>query len=79
MDMDSGPLTADGVDFSNVTQAMDFLDDLLDDSDFQPVDSAIARAFWYGIIIVIGIAALANAYNVFITRARYSVFCYLSE
>ena len=70
MDMDSGPLTADGVDFSNVTQAMDFLDDLLDDSDFQPVDAAVARAFWYGIVIVIATAALINVYNISITRVR---------
>lgn len=57
----SAPLNATGVDFSNATQAMDFLGDMLDDTVFQVVGNTFARYFWYGIVVVIGIAAIHNA------------------
>ncbi|KAF7188478.1 Ferric/cupric reductase transmembrane component 7 [Pseudocercospora fuligena] len=54
------PLSADGVDFSNETQAMDFLGDLLDDT-YLKIDGAnYAKYFWYGIVVVVGIATLFN-------------------
>ncbi|EME83283.1 uncharacterized protein MYCFIDRAFT_203575 [Pseudocercospora fijiensis CIRAD86] len=54
------PLSADGVDFSNGTQAMDFLSDLLDDT-YLKIDGAnYAKYFWYGIVVVVGIATLFN-------------------
>ncbi|KAJ5684889.1 uncharacterized protein N7477_001234 [Penicillium maclennaniae] len=65
MDMDSsmsgGPgLTDAGLDMSNSTVAADFLAALLDDSTLQQTDYAIARAFWYGIVIVIVLAGIIN-------------------
>lgn len=52
------PLTTEGVDFSNSTQAAEFLEDLLDDTQLKVIGNAYARYFWYGVIVVIGIAAL---------------------
>jgi ferric-chelate reductase len=65
MGMDGGgtsivPLNASGVDFSNETQAMDFLGDMLDDTVFQVIGNQYARYFWYGVVVVIGIAAIFN-------------------
>lgn len=65
MDMDSsmsgGPgLTDAGLDMSNYSVASDFLDALLDDTTLQETDYAIARAFWYGIVIVIVLAGMIN-------------------
>lgn len=59
-DGSTAPLTAAGVDFSNETQASDFLGQLLDDSDFQIDGNAMARRFWYGIVVVIGLATFCN-------------------
>ncbi|KXT05848.1 hypothetical protein AC578_1031 [Pseudocercospora eumusae] len=54
------PLSADGVDFSNNTQAMDFLGDLLYDT-YLKIDGAnYAKSFWYGIVVVVGLATLFN-------------------
>lgn len=65
MDMDSsmsgGPdLTDAGLDMSNYTVASDFLAALLDDTTLQQTDYAIARAFWYGIVIVIVLVGIVN-------------------
>ncbi|KAJ6005940.1 hypothetical protein N7451_003884 [Penicillium sp. IBT 35674x] len=65
MDMDSGmsggpDLTDEGLDMSNYTVASDFLDALLDDTTLQQTDYAIARAFWYGIVIVIVLVGIAH-------------------
>jgi hypothetical protein len=65
MDMDSsmsgGPgLTDAGLDMSNYSVASDFLDALLDDTTLQQTDYTIARAFWYGIVIVIVLAGMIN-------------------
>jgi len=54
------PLNDSGVDFSNFTQAYDFQQEILDDSILQVIANANARYFWYGIVVVIGIASLAN-------------------
>lgn len=59
-DDSSSALNASGVDFSNNTQAMDFLGEILDDSDLQISGNAFARYFWYGVVVVIGIATLFN-------------------
>lgn len=56
----SSALNTTGVDFSNDTQAMDFLGQILDDSDLQLSGNAFARYFWYGVIVFIGIAAITN-------------------
>lgn len=57
------PLTTAGVDFSNATQAGDFLDDLLDDSVLQVTGNAYARYFWYGVVVVIGLATILNLFQ----------------
>lgn len=53
-------LNASGVDYSNNSQAMEFLGELLDDSDLRISGNAFARYFWYGILFVIAIAAILN-------------------
>jgi ferric-chelate reductase len=54
------PLNASGVDFSNATQAMDFLDAMLDDSVFQVDGNTYARYFWYGVVVFIALAAISD-------------------
>lgn len=66
----SMPLNASGVDFSNRTQAYDFLQELLNDTVFQPVGTAVARKFWYGVAVVVGVAALHNIAWKAILRVR---------
>lgn len=56
--MPSGPLSPDGVDFSNATQAQDFLSQILDDDELKIIGNAYARYFWYGIVVTIGVAAI---------------------
>ena len=56
-----GSLNASGVDFSNQTQAMAFLAAILDDSVFSADGNTYARSFWYGVVVVIGLAGMANA------------------
>lgn len=63
-------LNASGVDFSNDTQAMDFLGEILDDSDLQISGNAFARYFWYGVVVVIGIAAIFNVIQKTTLRLR---------
>lgn len=68
MDMDMGAgdtssnvaLSADGVDFSNSTQAAEFLEDLLNDDQLKIIGNQYATYFWYGIVVVIGLATLSN-------------------
>jgi len=70
--MPMGPdLTDAGMNMTNSTVAYNFLQDILDYSGFQPMDEAISRAFWYGIIIVIGIAAIANLIQWATLKARF--------
>ncbi|KIW13787.1 hypothetical protein PV08_08978 [Exophiala spinifera] len=54
------PLNDSGVDFSNETQAFDFLGDILDDTYLQVVSNQYARYFWYGVVTVIGLATIFN-------------------
>lgn len=56
----STPLTPAGVDFSNETQALNFLQDLLDDRALQVSANAVARNFWYGVVVVVGVAAICH-------------------
>lgn len=69
-DSSTGALTAAGVDFSNETQAMDFLADILDDSVLGVQGNQYARYFWYGVVVVIGIATLFNAGERLILHTR---------
>lgn len=70
-DDSSSALNASGVDFSNNTQAMDFLGEILDDSDLQISGNAFARYFWYGVVVVIGIATLFNIIQRTTLQLRY--------
>ena len=62
-----------GMNMTNSTVAMDFLGEILDDSDLQPVDIAISQAFWYGITAVIGIATFFNLFWTAVLKARYYI------
>lgn len=64
------PANASGVDFANQTQAFNFLQQLLDDTRFQPAGTAGAQAFWYGVVAVVGVAALLNIIWRIILRTR---------
>lgn len=72
-DDSSSALNATGVDFSNDTQAMDFLGEILDDSDLQISGNAFAKYFWYGVVVLIGIAAIFNIIQKIILRLRYFI------
>ena len=64
-------LTDAGLNMTNYTVAYNFLQDILDYTAFQPIDEEISRAFWYGIVIVIGIAAIANLIQWGTLKARF--------
>ena len=51
---------------------VDFLDKILDDSDLQVSGNAFARYFWYGIVVVIAIAAIFNIVQKTTLRLRYT-------
>lgn len=68
MDM---PLNDTGVDFSNITQAEDFLAEILDDTNLQVIGNAYARYFWYGVVVLIGITAIFNMIQRTTLRMRY--------
>jgi hypothetical protein len=53
-------LWASDYDLANMTQAMDFLTQMLDDSILQYDGKTYAQRFWYGAVAVIGIAAVYN-------------------
>ena len=61
------PLYATGVDFQNETQAEMFLKKLNNGKLLHGPEDA---DFWYGIVIVIGIAAILNAYFLLTTWFR---------
>jgi len=65
------PLNTTGVDFTNATQASDFLSDLLDDTELQVIGNQYAVYFWYGIVVMIALVALINAFRVVALRIRY--------
>ncbi|CAK1356680.1 Ferric/cupric reductase transmembrane component 7 [Cercospora beticola] len=74
MDMSSTssiePLSAEGVDFSNRTQASAFLEDLLDDT-YLKIDGANhAKYFWYGIVVFIGVTMLFKLMRWLILQKR---------
>lgn len=56
----SAPLNSSGVDFSNETQAFNFLQEILDDTYLQIDGNHAATHFWFGIVVVIGLAAIWN-------------------
>lgn len=76
MSMGSGsssltPLNDSGVDFSNFTQAYNFQQEILDDTILQVIANSYARYFWYGVVVLIGIATLFNIGRKVHLRLRY--------
>ena len=65
------PLNASGIDFSNSTQASDFLGEILDDTVFQVDGNMYARNFWYGVCAVIAVSAFFNFTQKITSRMRY--------
>ena len=63
-------LNPSDLDFSNETQVMDFLEELLDDSHLQIAGNAFARYFWYGVVVIIAIAAVFNIIQTLTLRLR---------
>lgn len=53
-----GPLSSAGVNFSDPDQASDFLGALLDDTELQIIGNSYARYFWYGVVVVVGLASI---------------------
>ena len=72
-DSSSGPLSATGVDFSDPDQASEFLEALLNDDQLKVIGNAYARYFWYGVIVVIGIASLFKIARWLTLQMRYVV------
>lgn len=64
----SAPLNTSGVDFSNQTQAFNFLQEILDDTYLQIDGGNVARIFQYGMVVAVGAAAMCNI----VTRRRLS-------
>ena len=64
------PLNDSAVDFSNQTQAFNFLQEILDDSYLQIESKRYARYFWYGIVVVIVVATTCNLLWKAILHAR---------
>ena len=75
--MDSyAPLNDSGIDFSNATDAGNFLDEILDDTFFLPQGELFAQYFWYGIAALIGLATLSNIISYAVVSSRYvSITC----
>jgi len=65
------PLNDSGIDFSNETQALAFLGDILSDSYLQVVGNQYARFFWYGVVTVIGLATIFNWFTWLLLHHRY--------
>ena len=63
-------LNDSGVDFSNYTQAYNFQQEILADTMLQFIGNQYATAFWYGVIVVIGTATMANVIQKLLLRLR---------
>ena len=66
-----GPLSPKGIDFSNETQAAEFLEELLNDDQLKIIGNAYARYFWYCIAVVVGLALLFNIIRQATLQRRY--------
>jgi hypothetical protein len=59
----------------NGSVQMDFLTALLDDTELQVISNFYARSFWFGTIVVIGIATLLNLFLRVRTGLRQVINC----
>ena len=67
----AGPLNTTGVDFSNETQAADFLAALLDDSELSVTANTFSTYFWFGVVALVGVVAVYNVALDMQLKARY--------
>ena len=68
----AGPGLSDaGLDMGNYSVAFDFLQTILDDGALQPYDWIITGVFWYGILVVIGIATVMNLTRWVVLKTRF--------
>ena len=70
------PLWASDYDLTNMTQAMDFLAQMLDDSILQYDGKTHAQNFWYGAVAIISIAAVYNLCFRVALKLRYNCAVY---
>lgn len=54
------PLNSSGLDLNNATDAATFLGEILDDTELQVIANGYARDFWYGVVVIIGLASILN-------------------
>lgn len=64
------PLNDSGVDFSNFTQAYNFQQEILDDTILQVIANSYARYFWYGVVVLIGLATIFNIFTKILLQIR---------
>ncbi|KAE9378406.1 ferric reductase-like protein like transmembrane component [Stipitochalara longipes BDJ] len=55
------PLSTADLRMGNESAQMNFLMALLDDTELQVISNSYARRFWYGVVVVIGLAALIKS------------------
>jgi hypothetical protein len=61
-----------GMDMSNDTDPrMDLLMAILDDTELQVISNSYARRYWYGVVVVLSLAALVNIVVRLKSRSRY--------
>lgn len=53
-------LNSSGLDLNNATDAATFLGEILDDTELQIIANGYARDFWYGVVVLIGLAGIFN-------------------
>ena len=64
------PLSTADLRMGNESAQMDFLMALLDDTELQVISNTYATRFWYGVVVVIGLATLLNLFLRVRTSAR---------
>ncbi|KAF8853911.1 putative FRE ferric reductase-like transmembrane component [Acephala macrosclerotiorum] len=64
------PLSTNGLNMTDVDVQTEFLAQILNDSELQVTSNYYARAFWYGIVIVIALATCLNLFLRLKSRSR---------
>lgn len=68
-----GPLSPKGVDFSNTTQASDFLGAILDDDELKIIGNRYAVYFWYGVAVAVAIGMVFDFTRWLTLKLRYCI------
>ena len=63
-------LSTANIRMGNESAQMDFLMELLDDTEIQVIANSYARRYWYGVVVVIGLATLLNVVMRVASRSR---------